>query len=61
MFKKAFPVVLFVLFLAAPAFAIERDRSPRGTRMNDESVFTRIIRVIRKVVANGDGIILPVP
>jgi hypothetical protein len=61
MFKKALPVVLFVLFLAAPAFAIERDRSPREKRMTDDSVFTRIVRVIRKVVGNSDGITIPKP
>lgn len=61
MFKKAFPVVLFVLFLATPAFAIERDRSPRETRMNDDSMFMRVVRVIRKLVTNGDGVTIPKP
>jgi preprotein translocase subunit YajC len=61
MFKKAFPVVLLVLFLAAPAFAIERDQRLREKRMNEESVFAQVVRVIKKVVANGDGIILPTP
>lgn len=61
MFRKLLPVLLFVVSLAAPAVAAERERPAGDRRMRDEPVAMRILRLIKKIVTNGDGITIPKP